>query len=90
MKQAPHPTIVPFADDSASCTLDGITIENGTDSIAFYGQTDLTRDKVGLRRAQDLLTFLQSVVDRLQSTPDLPAAIKPAPRKAGKVDNPFM
>lgn len=90
MKQPATPAIVPFADDSASCTLDGITIENGTDSIAFYGQTDLTRDRAGLRRAQDLLTFLQSVVDRLSSTPDLPAAIKPPSHKGGKVDNPFM
>ncbi|POF63166.1 hypothetical protein CFR73_06575 [Novacetimonas maltaceti] len=90
MKQPTSPALVPFADDSASCTLDGITIENGTDSIAFYGQTDLTRDKAGLRRAQDLLAFLQSVVDRLQATPDLPTAIKPPSHKGGKVDNPFM
>ncbi|MCE2579019.1 hypothetical protein [Gluconacetobacter entanii] len=90
MKQPTPPALVPFADDSASCTIDGITIENGTDSIAFYGQTDLTRDRAGLRKAQDLLAFLQSVVDRLQSTPDLPAAIKPPSHKGGKVDNPFM
>ncbi|CUW46224.1 hypothetical protein IFJ82_15010 [Novacetimonas hansenii] len=90
MKQPAPPAMIPFADDSASCTLGGITIENGTDSIAFYGQANLTRDRAGLRTAQDLLAFLQSVVNCLASTPDLPAAIKPPSHKGGKVDNPFM
>ena len=79
--------LVPFADNSTSRTIGGMTVENGTDSIAFYGQTDLSRDKAGLERAQALLTFMQQVVDTLAAQKDLPDTLPP--RKPAKVANPF-
>ena len=79
--------LVPFADNSTSRTIGGMTVENGTDSIAFYGQTDLSRDKAGLERARALLAFLQQVVDTLGAQEDLPDSLPP--RKAAKVPNPF-
>ena len=39
----------PFQDDGTSIGIGGFTIENGTDRIAVYGQTDITRDQAGLR-----------------------------------------
>ena len=42
----------PFAGDSTSTTVAGLTVENGTDGIALYGQADITRDKEGLRNAR--------------------------------------
>lgn len=79
--------LVPFADNSASRTIGGMTVENGTDSIAFYGQTDLSRDRTGLERARALLAFMQQVVAALEAQKDLPDALPP--RKPAKVANPF-
>ncbi|AXY21597.1 hypothetical protein CD178_00793 [Komagataeibacter saccharivorans] len=79
--------LVPFADNSASRTIGGMTVENGTDSIAFYGQTDLDRDRAGLERAQALLAFFQRVVDTLSAQKDLPDSLPP--RKPGRIPNPF-
>jgi len=82
------PAIKPFAEGAASVELGGFTIENGTASIAMYGQTDLTRDQAGLDKARALLAFLQEVVQVLEGDPALPAAIEP-PKPAGTVKNPF-
>ena len=38
----------PYADDAASLTIGGLTVENGRDGIALYGNLALTRAKVGL------------------------------------------
>ncbi|GAN96726.1 hypothetical protein Geu3261_0093_009 [Komagataeibacter europaeus NBRC 3261] len=88
---AHHPTatdaLVPFADNSASRTIGGMTVENGTDNIAFYGQTDLSRDRTGLERARALLAFMQQVVATLEAQKDLPDALPL--RKPAKVANPF-
>ncbi|AHI26771.1 hypothetical protein BGC31_15950 [Komagataeibacter xylinus] len=83
----PGPVLVPFADNSASRTIGGMTVENGTDSIAFYGQTDLSRDKAGLERARALLAFMQQVVETLEAQKDLPDVLPP--RKPARVANPF-
>jgi hypothetical protein len=78
----------PFADNSASITIDKLTIENGTDRIALYGSLDLTRDKQGLTRAQELKTLLEQVVALLGDQADLPDTITPdVPTKT--VRNPF-
>jgi hypothetical protein len=45
----------PFQDDGTSIGIGGFTIENGTDRIAVYGQTDITRDQAGLRVARERL-----------------------------------
>ncbi|KAB8124220.1 hypothetical protein D3W54_08380 [Komagataeibacter medellinensis] len=79
--------LVPFADNSTSRTIGGMTVENGTDSIAFYGQANLSRDKAGLERARALLTFMQQVVATLGAQKDLPDSLPP--RKAARVANPF-
>ncbi|PYD82292.1 hypothetical protein CFR80_07445 [Komagataeibacter oboediens] len=79
--------LVPFANNSDSRTIGGMTVENGTDSIAFYGQTDLSRDKAGLERAQALLAFMQQVVSTLEAQKGLPDALPP--RTPTRVANPF-
>ena len=43
--------LTPFADDAASMSIGGLTIENGTDRVVIYGSLDLTRDKQGLAHA---------------------------------------
>lgn len=78
----------PFADDSASISIGELTVENGQDCVALYGNLNLTRDKKGLAHARALLTLAQDTVKVLEATHDLPDALPP-PKKPGTVENPF-
>jgi len=81
---------VPFADDTASLTVAGLTAENGRDRIALYGEGEITRDKAGLAQALALQALLGEVVKALSGDPALPQrapAAKTVPTKA--VRNPF-
>lgn len=78
----------PFADDAASTSVGGLTIENGTDRIALYGSLDLTRDKQGLAHARILATLLDQAIQLLEADTSLPDAVPP-PVAAGTVKNPF-
>jgi hypothetical protein len=62
----------PFQDDGTSIGIGGFTIENGTDRIAVYGQTDITRDQAGLRVARELARFLDQVIVTLAAEKSLP------------------
>ncbi len=77
----------PFANDSHSTSIGDMTVENGTDSIGFYGQIDLSRDKAGLARACALKAFFDSVVAALEGEASLPDALPN--RKPEIVKNPF-
>ena len=78
----------PYADDSASSGIGGLTVENGRDRVALYGSLDLTRDRAGLERARQLRALLEEVVRALEADPALPDAIEP-PREPDTVKNPF-
>ena len=82
------PTFTPYADDAASLSLGGLTMENGTERVALYGQLDLTRDKAGLRLARELKAVLDAVVRHLEAAHDLPDQVSP-PEKPRTVKNPF-
>jgi hypothetical protein len=75
-----------FRNSTDSVSIDELTVENGEDRIAVYGALNITRDKEGLRRAQELKALLDEAV-KLLSSEKLPdhIAIKPAE----KIDNPF-
>ena len=81
------PALKPFADDAASLQFGGLTVENGTLSIALYGNLRITRDKVGLSLARQMKVLLDQIVDGLE-TDSLPDRI-PAPVKPTTVKNPF-
>ena len=55
-------TIKPFANDSDSIGIGGLTVENGTDQIAVYGNLDITRDKAGLAAARKLKALVDAAV----------------------------
>ena len=74
-------TLKPFADDAASLGIGGLTIENGTDSIAIYGQTDLTRDRAGLEQARTLSKLLNDIVKVLEIGDLLSASRRPRDRR---------
>ncbi|RFD19707.1 hypothetical protein DY926_09925 [Komagataeibacter melaceti] len=65
----------PFDDQGESCTIDGMTIENGSDRIAVYGRLSITRDQAGLENARALRELLDAVVHELESQPHLPEKI---------------
>jgi hypothetical protein len=78
--------IKPFQNSSESAPLDDLTIENGEDRIAIYGSLNITRDKQGLKLAQELKALLDDTV-KLLSSEKLPDHIQIKP--ADRVDNPF-
>lgn len=82
------PTFSPYADDAASLSIGGLTVENGTERVALYGQIDLTRDKAGLKLARELKAVLDAAVRQLETAHDLPDQV-PAPEKPRTVRNPF-
>ncbi|MEY2824771.1 MAG: hypothetical protein RLZ64_1309, partial [Pseudomonadota bacterium] len=51
-------TLQPFENESASLTIDALTIENRIDQIEMYGSLAITRDKIGLGYALQLKQIL--------------------------------
>lgn len=79
--------INPFANESESVQLGGLTIENRTDRVSIYGSIDLTLDKEGLHRARRLKAILDLTVAELEKA-DLPDRI--TLKKPETVENPFV
>ena len=77
----------PFANESDSVTIDELTIENRLDQLELYGSLAITRDRIGLERAQQLKAVLDAAVSVLQAVPDLPGQLSLRPTDS--VDNPF-
>lgn len=79
----------PFEDDSSTFSIGEFTAENGLRTIAFYGNLDLTRDKVGLKRAQELKDLVDKIFSVLSSAQNLPDAVPDAVKASQTVKNPF-
>jgi hypothetical protein len=77
----------PFANESDSLEISGMTIENREDKVSIYGSIDITRDKKGLEVAKKMAALLNSIVKQLSSE-KLPEAI-PQPTETDTVKNPF-
>lgn len=78
----------PFADDK-SLTIGDLTVENDADRIAFYGDIDITRDKLGREHAENLKAVLDAICVALAGDAALPDRIA-APDKPDHVNNPFQ
>ncbi|MBB2158114.1 hypothetical protein HLH33_17735 [Gluconacetobacter diazotrophicus] len=81
-------SIVPFDDKGESTAISGLTIENGEDRIALYGQLAITRDRQGLADAHALKDWIDAIVAALESAPHLPDKA-PRGERSHPVDNPF-
>ena len=81
--------ITPVGDEGESVGIGGLTIENRTDRVSFYGSLDLTRDQEGLGHARRLRALLDEVVRVLEGEKDLPSEV-PAPKRPERVKNPFQ
>jgi hypothetical protein len=78
----------PFADESESIGIGGLTVENRLDRVSVYGSLDMTRDREGLANARVLKALIDRVVRALEAERDLPEKIAP-PLAPAKVKNPF-
>lgn len=76
----------PFENETDSYGIDDMTIENRVDRVVMYGSMQLTRDKIGLKRAREMKELLDRTVAALEQE-ELPdnIAIKPSE----EVKNPF-
>lgn len=80
----------PFADDRSTLAIEAFNAENGLQSIALYGNLDISRDQAGLARARELETLVRGIVETLAAIADLPAKIPEQPQTGGQtVKNPF-
>lgn len=80
----------PFSDDTAILSVDELTVENGKQSIALYGNLTIARDQIGLMRARELKALMSSLVEALESIDNLTAkAPQPAAATEKVVKNPF-
>ncbi|MBF0185608.1 MAG: hypothetical protein HQM06_14650 [Magnetococcales bacterium] len=82
-------SISPFANESQSETIGGLTIENHVDRIAIYGDIDITKDMVGRAHARKLRLFFDEVIRVLESEAKLPDVIQTEPPVVDDVPNPF-
>ncbi|GAC1373747.1 MAG: hypothetical protein NVS3B3_08420 [Aquirhabdus sp.] len=76
----------PFAEESSSVEIAGLTLENHLDQVSIYGQGAITKDQQGLVQALALQKQLNAIVSTLQ-TVDLPTHIENKPIVI--VENPF-
>lgn len=82
--------LTPFADETASLEINGLTVENRLDRVSLFGSLDVTRDQVGLTAARELAELLSRIVadlERLETAGQLPAQVEVEQPKT--VDNPF-
>lgn len=83
-------TIKPFANESDSMPIGGLTVENRTDRVQIYGSADITRDKAGLEVAKQLKALVDATVEALtveheaKTLPDHITIVK-----TDTVENPF-
>ena len=79
--------LIPYADESTVLTIQEFTVENRTDRVSLYGSLSLTKDKAGLASAKLLQGLLNSIVQALESSGDLPDEIHLKP--VVTIANPF-
>lgn len=77
----------PFADDTASLSLGGLTVENGTDRIALYGNIDIGRTPADLERVRRLSSLLAEIERSIAADPG--AEVAEADAAPVEVRNPF-
>ncbi|MEB3766831.1 hypothetical protein [Acinetobacter sp. MD2] len=78
----------PFEDDHSASAIYDLNLENQLDCVNVYGNLQISKDKKGLETAKALQAFINSVVEALEQTPDLPEQV--ALQQEKEVENPFL
>jgi hypothetical protein len=81
--------ITPFADEAASTSIGGLTVENRLDRVSLYGSLDLAHDKQGLDNARRLRAMLESIVKVLKREEDRLSDKNEGRPDVTQVPNPF-
>ena len=76
----------PYENEKDSIGIGELTIENRLDRIEIYGSLQVTKDKAGLKLAQQLKVLVDLTVAALEAE-NLPDQVAVA--KTDSVDNPF-
>jgi hypothetical protein len=77
----------PYGNEEETFVIDQMTVENRLDRVQLYGSVEITKDKIGLKRARELKALLDRVVEALEAD-ELPEAV--AIEKTDSVENPFL
>ena len=69
--------LTPFANESETLSIGGLSVENRVDRVSVFGEVDLTKDKRGLDHARALKAVVDAVVFALEAGHDLPDEVPP-------------
>ena len=75
----------PFADDTGSMEVGGLTVENGTARISVYGNMEASRDAEGAERLRRLAALFEAAAKVAESSP----ALKEEAEATVGMKNPF-
>jgi len=81
--------MTPFANDTESQAIEGLTIENGSARIVISGDLEITKDKAGLRHAKALKAVITEIVAALEAEKKLPEYADDESKPIAEVKNPF-
>jgi len=81
--------MTPFANDTESQAIEGMTIENGSVRIVISGDLEITKDKVGFRHAKALQAVITEIVAALEAEKELPENADDETKPIVEVRNPF-
>lgn len=79
--------IKPFANESDTYTIGGLTIENRLDRVSIYGDIDITKDKEGKSYAFHLEVLIKDIIFAFKAAGELPDKLPPSNEEI--VKNPF-
>ncbi len=82
-------TMTPFDNDHEVLTIGGLTIENGLDTVALFGELTIAKSKDGLAQAKALQAISSQLVAVLEQMTDLPDEMSVATAQVEEIDNPF-
>ncbi len=78
----------PYNNEADVFMVDEITFENRVDSISLFGDTEITKDREGLKKAKLLQEMLIKIINELEEFKDLPEFIEK--KESNKmISNPF-
>ncbi|OTG59415.1 MULTISPECIES: hypothetical protein [unclassified Acinetobacter] len=78
----------PFIQGAESHAIHDLTLDNDVDCVSIYGNLQLTKDQVGLAAAKALQSYINAIVQQLESEVQLPEKIQRS--ETGEIDNPFL
>ncbi|MFM2084326.1 MAG: hypothetical protein RLY95_1144 [Pseudomonadota bacterium] len=83
----PKPKFIPFADDNSAFTVGGLTLQNGTDSIALFGELAIPNNADFQDQIDQLIHVLQATRGSMGKNLPIPSTLANSSRNLHP--NPF-